>query len=90
MHTIMVVAGGLLLLGVCLLAGRAFGGSTPSAVAHAARYFIPLWLIVALINMWIGVSRAGYTVAQELPILIVVFAIPAAVALYIWWTLSRR
>jgi hypothetical protein len=38
MHTIMVVAGGLLLLlGVCLLAGRAFGGSTPSAVAHAAR-----------------------------------------------------
>ena len=36
-----------------------------------------------------GVSRAGYTVTQETPILLIVFAIPAAVALFIWWRFSR-
>ena len=56
---------------------------------HAAKYFIPLWLVAALINMWVGVSRAGYTVAQETPILLIVFAIPSAVALFIWWRFSR-
>jgi hypothetical protein len=25
--------------------------------------FIPLWLVAAGINMWIGVSKEGYTVA---------------------------
>ncbi|WP_454683475.1 hypothetical protein [Ancylobacter moscoviensis] len=28
--------------------------------------------------MWAGVTKAGYTVAQELPILPVVFAVPAS------------
>jgi hypothetical protein len=31
--------------------------------------------------MYIGVTRAGYTVAQELPILLIVFAVPMLVAL---------
>jgi hypothetical protein len=70
-----------------ILAGKLFRGS--GATADAAKYFIPLWLVAALINMWVGVSRAGYTVAQETPILLIVFAIPAAVALFIWWRFSR-
>ena len=87
MHTLMVLAGGFLLLGLFLLAGKLFRGS--GAIADAAKYFIPLWLVAALINVWVGVSRAGYTVAQETPILLIVFAIPAAVALFIWWRFSR-
>jgi hypothetical protein len=87
MHTLMVLAGGFLLLGLFLLAGKLLRGS--DAIADAAKYFIPLWLVAALINMWVGVSRAGYTVAQETPILLIVFAIPAAVALFIWWRFSR-
>jgi hypothetical protein len=89
MHTILVTAGGFLLLGLCLVVGRLLGGPSPTALATAAKCFIPLWLIAALINMWVGVSRAGYTVAQETPILIVIFALPAGVALYIWWRFSR-
>lgn len=57
-------------------------------MATAARIFIPIWFAAALINMWIGVSRAGYSVAEELPILLVIFAVPAAVALFVWWKLS--
>jgi hypothetical protein len=82
--------GGLILLGVCLLIGRMAGGDAPaSSVAGAAKLFIPLWLILAGINMWIGVTRAGYTVAEEAPILLVVFAVPAAVALGLIWWLTR-
>jgi hypothetical protein len=83
MHTIMVVLGGLLLLGICLLAGRLM-----KTMAIAALIFIPIWFGAALINLWIGVSRAGYSVAEELPIFLAVFAIPAVVALFIWWKFS--
>ena len=83
MHTIMVVLGGFLLLGACLLAGRLM-----KTMPLAALIFIPIWFGAALINLWIGVSRAGYSVAEELPVFLVVFAIPAVVALFIWWKFS--
>jgi hypothetical protein len=35
--------------------------------------------------MWIGVSRAGYTVLEELPIFLLIFALPAALSAYAWW-----
>lgn len=79
MHTLMVIVGGLLLLGACLLIGRFTGGQ--GGMAQAAIWFLPLWLVGTLINMWIGVSRAGYTVAQEAPIAFVVFIVPALIAL---------
>jgi hypothetical protein len=58
-------------------------------MAAAARWFIPIWLVAAGINMYIGVAKAGYTVAEEAPIFLLVFAIPAAVALLLVWGLSR-
>jgi hypothetical protein len=85
-----VIAGGLVLLGLFLLAGRLLGAGAPVAgMATAARWFIPVWLIGAVINMWIGVARAGYSVAEEAPIFAVVFAVPAVVALLVAWGLSR-
>lgn len=87
MHTAMVVGGGLLLLAVMLGIGRLVSAETGMPVA--ARLFIPLWLVAALVNLWIGVSRAGYTLLQELPILLPVFGIPAIVALLAIWHFSR-
>jgi len=55
----------------------------------AAKVFVPVWLVVSLVNMWIGVTRAGYTVAQELPILLVVFAVPAVIAAFAVWQLEK-
>ena len=46
---------------------------------------VVLWLVAALVNMWIGVSRAGYSVADELPVFLVIFALPSALAAYVWW-----
>ncbi len=82
MHSLMIISGGLAALAVLLLAAPLLGASR----AAAARLFIPLWLVASLVNLWVGVSRAGYTVMQELPILLVVFGGPAAVT----YLLSRR
>jgi len=89
MHTIMVIGGGLVLLAVFLLAGRAFGGGSAAAAAKAALWFVPAWLVAAAINLYIG-TRHGYSVAQELPIALVVFGVPAAVAILFWRRFSRR
>lgn len=89
-HTIKVIAGGLLLLGLFVLAGRLLSAGPPMAgMASAARWFIPLWLVGAGINMYVGVARAGYSVAEEAPIFLLVFAVPAIVAALLAWSLSR-
>jgi hypothetical protein len=82
MHTVMVLASAFGLLGVCALAGRVLGG-TPGAAA-AALVFVPVWLVAAGINMYVGVTRAGYSVAEETPVFLVVFGIPAVAALLLW------
>jgi hypothetical protein len=87
MHTIMVLAGGFLLLSLCVLLGRLAGGSD-EAMAKGAIAFLPLWLIGAAVNMWVGVAKAGYSVKEELPIFIVIFVVPAAVALVVLWRLK--
>ena len=84
MHTIIVLTVGFALLGICLLVGK-FTGSSSTALAKAALAFLPLWFIGAGINMWIGVAKAGYSVREELPIFLAIFAVPAVVALVVWW-----
>jgi hypothetical protein len=83
MHTVIVLAVGFGLLGLCAFAGYVVGEA--AGVTRAALIFLPLWLVGAGINMYIGVKRAGYSVADEAPIFLVIFAIPAAVALFVWW-----
>jgi len=85
MHTLIVLAVGFLLLGVTLLVARLFGGPGSGPLAVAALWFLPLWLIGAGINLWIGVTGAGYSVKEELPIFLLVFLVPAVVALLLWW-----
>jgi hypothetical protein len=90
MHTLMVITSGFTLLGIFLLAGRAAVGASKFAVATSAKYFIPIWLVVALLNMWFGVVRAGYPVLDEAPVFVIVFCVPAAVAYYLWRKYSPR
>jgi hypothetical protein len=88
MHMILVIAGGAGLLGIFLLFGYLWAG--PSAgLALAAKVFVPVWALVALVNLWVGVTRAGYTVREELPILVVVAAVPIALAALVAWQMSR-
>ena len=63
MHTIKILVLGFVLLGAFLLIGRTLGNG-----ARAALYFLPAWLAGAVINLWYGVAKAGYSVRDEAPI----------------------
>lgn len=84
MHVLLTIVGGGLLLSVSLLFGKLWGGETP-AYAMAASLFIPVWLLISLVNFWIGVKVAGYSSSEELPILLLVFALPALAAGVLVW-----
>ncbi|HEY0200525.1 MAG TPA: hypothetical protein VGC24_02410 [Burkholderiaceae bacterium] len=88
MHMLLVMVGGIVLLGVFLLFGWLWGASA-AGLALAAKVFMPVWLGVAVANLWVGVSHAGYSVRDELPILLVVFIVPALVAGVALWQISR-
>jgi hypothetical protein len=79
MHTLFVVAGGLALLGVFLLGAKQFAGRSQVARARAAWAFLPVWLVVAITNLVMGM-RAGYSFLSELPFFVVVLGVPAIVA----------
>ena len=48
-----------------------------------------LWFLVAAANMAVGVLKAGYGALEELPILLLIFSVPAAAALFINWKTSE-
>ena len=61
-----LLAIGFLLLAACLLLGRLFSAKYPSAMHTATIAFISLWLLISAFNLWVGVTKAGYTAADEL------------------------
>jgi hypothetical protein len=56
-----------------------------SSTTIATNAFIGIWFVVAPVNMWIGVSQAGYSFKEELPIFLLIFLLPAAVAAVLKW-----
>ena len=78
MHTIMVIGAGLALLAIITLKAKL--DST-----RAFKSFWPLWLACSIGNMVYGVMEAGYSWADEAPILLVVFGVPALIA----WLIAR-
>ena len=88
MHTLKVIFGGVLLLGVCLLVGRWIGGAAATVDTATIKHFLVLWLVATIVNMWAGVSKAGYSIKDEAPIALLVFAVPVMVAIIIWWRFS--
>ena len=87
MRTVMFLAAGLLLMGAALILGKLFSNYIPGAARGSAVAFIVVWLAFAALNMGIGVAKAGYSLAEELPIFAVIFAVPAVAAWLIQWRL---
>jgi hypothetical protein len=85
MRTALFLVSGVLLLAAFLLLGRLFSANYPGAPYLATAAFVALWLAIAGANMWIGVAKAGYSVADELPIFLLIFGLPAAIAIVLKW-----
>lgn len=84
MRTVLFLLAGFLLLGACVVLARLFSTNYPAAAGIATAVFVVLWLLIAGFNMWVGVARAGYSVSEELPIFLLIFGVPAVVAILKW------
>ncbi|HET6335490.1 MAG TPA: hypothetical protein VFG30_19825 [Polyangiales bacterium] len=82
MRTALIILGGFVLLAIFALVGRAVKG-TPG-IAQGSLLFVPAWFVIAAGNMAMGVLKAGYSAAEEAPILLAIFVPPAALALFFW------
>jgi hypothetical protein len=87
MRTGLFLLAGFLLLAAFLVIAKLFSENYPSATFIATAAFVGLWLVLTGFNMWTGVSKAGYSVAEELPVLLLLFGVPAAVAVVLKWKL---
>ena len=87
MRTALFLLAGFLLLGACVVLARLFSTHYPGAAGIATGAFVVLWLAIAAFNMWVGVAWAGYSVSEELPIFLLIFGLPAAVAAVLKWQL---
>ncbi len=88
MRTALFLASGLMLLASLFTLAKLFSSHLPASSTWAVAVFVPLWLAITAVNMWIGVSKAGYSVAEELPILFLLFGIPALAAILLKWRLG--
>jgi hypothetical protein len=85
MRTALFLLVGFLLLAACTLLGKLFSSNYPGAALAAIIIFVALWLGVSAANLWVGVAKAGYTLSEELPIFLLIFAVPAIVAILLKW-----
>lgn len=87
MHTVIMVAAGLVALALSAWAASGLGRTA----AAGARWFILPWLAVALINLYVGTTH-GHSVVGELPFLAIVFGVPALAAFAVmrWKSDSAR
>lgn len=85
MRTLIIIFGGFILWGASLGVARLLGGSAALSTWTATIVFAVLWVVLAAANMWVGVSHAGYSFREELPIFLLIFLLPVAVAVFIKW-----
>jgi len=85
MRTALFLLAGFLLLASVLIVAKLFSANYPAATGWATVAFVAFWLVVTAANMWVGVNKAGYSMSEELPILLLLFGVPALVALLLKW-----
>lgn len=83
MRTLSFLIVGLLILAAMLLLARLFSAHYPAATSGTVGLFLALWLAVSAFNMWVGVSQAAYSFGEELPIFLLIFGLPAAIAIFL-------
>jgi len=85
MRTLIFLVGGLVLWGICLGIAKLIASGSASAMTVATAVFVAIWFVVAAGNLWLGVSQAGYSFKEELPIFLLIFLVPAAAAVFVKW-----
>jgi hypothetical protein len=87
MRSGLFILAGFMLLAVSFIMAKLFSNYFPSAGTVAISLFLVLWLAFTGFNLWIGVSKAGYSFGEELPIMLLLFGVPALAAFLLKWKL---
>ncbi len=85
MRTVIIIVVGFVLSATCLGVAKLLASSSTSSMTTATVAFVVTWFVAAAANMWIGVSQAGYSFQEELPIFLLIFLLPSAVAIFVKW-----
>jgi hypothetical protein len=85
MRTAVIILVGFLAWGVCLGMAKVAAGGSASSMNLATGIFVVLWFGAAGVNMWMGVTKAGYSFREELPVFLVIFLVPSLVAVIVKW-----
>lgn len=81
MRTLLFIIGGLFVYFLLLLTTPR---SDRAALARISLVFVGLWAVVTIGNLWYGVTQAGYSLAEELPIAALIFLPPALPPTVVW------
>ena len=85
MRTAIIIAVGFVLWAACLGVAKLLASSSTPATMTATVAFVVIWFVAAAANMWIGMSQAGYSFREELPIFLSICSWPSAVAIFVKW-----
>jgi hypothetical protein len=85
MRTMIIILGGFVLWAVCLGMAKLLANTSTSSTTIATAAFVAIWFVAAASNMWVGVSQAGYSFREELPIFLLIFLLPSVVAVFVKW-----
>ena len=86
MRTLLFIVGGFFVYFLLLLTTNR---ADKAAVARISLIFIVGWFVVAVGNMIYGVTQAGFGVAEEAPIALLIF-VPPAIPAAVLWVKNRR
>lgn len=78
--TIQTILIGFAILGAFVFLGRGTAGHT--GIRNAIYLFFPAWLAYCIYHLTVGMQH-GYALQEELPILALNFAVPAAAAVWV-------
>lgn len=88
MRTLFFIVGGVVLwaiiTGITRVISKEAGNSWIPTIVFAVT-----WFIIAAVNMWVGVTQAGYTVMEELPIFVLLYLLPVAIAVFLKYKVLR-
>jgi hypothetical protein len=85
MRTLLFLLVGFLLLTASMMLGKLFSSNYPGATFAATITFVAIWLGISSANLWVGVAKAGYSLNEEFPIFLLIFGVPAVVAIFLKW-----
>jgi len=85
MRTLMLIVGGFVLWAACLGIAKLAARASASSLTLATLVFAVIWFVIAAANMWVGVTQAGYSFKEELPIFLLIFLLPVVVAVFVRW-----